>query len=538
MPTPEQAAWMAKALGVTVAAAQGGVSSAVRANVDKAGSDKANVDKDRRAMRVKLQFARNRVEAALERYFAQKKINDEHWIVSGVSSAVAKVKSLGDFKDPGAELAAAQQKAFMLMTSGLSAAGNGDLTTAAARVAEIEALAQTASRLARAYCDGVIDGAEGAVAVLEVADKAGDVAQAGLDVAMPGVGTALSVGKKTAVVATRWAIGDDIDWGLFTIDIALELILFRFGDKASSKIVGGLAKSLAGKASGQFTKKAIESAVKGLVLHEGSTVLRTTVEQVYAAARGKPLTVEQFFDQLAKRMSDPAGLAVSLITSTAAAGVEVRLKPGSGGAAAEPGPAPAHGVDPAAPKAKTRAGPADARETSLIGSIADHNRQGLALRDGAGKRVSESEHIWSKANIVENTRNPKSGESPYDQAAYDESTTLKLSREAALEKTRGDNAALRRLRAEGDSPSPEAVREAGFDAAVERTKAAVKKAGDPISDEQVELAAHGQMGTLHRVGRPDVKDFIQGLSPEEFRKLDDMIDSMGAPPDAKSGGKK
>ncbi len=174
-------------------------------------------------------------------------------------------------------------------------------------------------------------------------------------------------------------------------------------------------------------------------------------------------------------------------------------------------------LDPAAPKAQVPRSPSDPRATRPLGNIAQHDQQGLALRDAAGARKSESEHILSRANIVEQTRNPATGISPFDKSAYRQATTFKLGRETALEKTIGDNAAARALANSGGAPTAQMLEESGLEAAIDRTLAAAQTTGDAsVTAEGVDLAAHGELGTVFDVGTTDVRAVMQGASDTEI----------------------
>jgi hypothetical protein len=186
-------------------------------------------------------------------------------------------------------------------------------------------------------------------------------------------------------------------------------------------------------------------------------------------------------------------------------------------------------TDPAAPKDRVPRSPTDQRLTRPLGNIASHDEQGLALRDAAGARTSESEHILSRANIAEQTRNPATGVSPFDnttkagRAAYEDATTLKLGRETALEKTAGDNAAWRALSNSGGAPTPQMLEDSGLEAAIDRTLDAAQKTGDAsVTTEGVNLAAHGELGKVFEVGTSDAKAVLRGVSDEEIDAASDF----------------
>ena len=195
-----------------------------------------------------------------------------------------------------------------------------------------------------------------------------------------------------------------------------------------------------------------------------------------------------------------------------------------GGAAAAEEGGEAATVDAAAPKAQVPRSPTDPRATRPLGNIAQHNQQGLALRDASGARLSESEHVLSRANIVEQTRNPATGVSRFNDAAYRNATTLKLGRQTALEKTLGDNAAARALAESGGAPTAQMLEESSLEAAIDRTVAAAQATGDAsVTSEAVNLAAHGELGSVFEVGTEDAAEVVSQASEEE---IDALINGM------------
>ncbi|HEX3745835.1 MAG TPA: hypothetical protein VHW09_17965 [Bryobacteraceae bacterium] len=178
--------------------------------------------------------------------------------------------------------------------------------------------------------------------------------------------------------------------------------------------------------------------------------------------------------------------------------------------------AEALGVDPAVLGAAVPSKGAGSPMTNPLGTVAPYNQQGRAIRDPAtNARLSEAEHIQPRAIIADQMRNPATGKSPYDSRAYRQSPTDKISRAAALDKTRGDMDAMRAQRA--DPTDPQAQADASLEAAIDRTLDAGERTGDAsITEEGVNLAAHGQMGVMHEVGKPDVRNIFKDLSDEEI----------------------
>jgi hypothetical protein len=207
-----------------------------------------------------------------------------------------------------------------------------------------------------------------------------------------------------------------------------------------------------------------------------------------------------------------------------AAGEDAAEADGEAGEGADAADSETERVDPGRPKARVPRSAADQRPTRPLGNIASHDEQGLALRDAAGARTSESEHILSRANIVEQTRNPATGVSPFDKAAYRDATTLKLGRETALEKTIGDNAAARALANSGGAPSAQMLEDSGLESAMNRTLDAAQTTSDTsVTEGGVNLAGHAELGKVFEVGTDDARAFTQGASDAE---IDAAVDGM------------
>jgi hypothetical protein len=175
-------------------------------------------------------------------------------------------------------------------------------------------------------------------------------------------------------------------------------------------------------------------------------------------------------------------------------------------------------IDPAAPLERIPRSPTDPRPARPLGNIDNYSRQGPALRDAEGALGSTNEHVVPHSHLKEQLRNPTTGKSPLDpKKVYRESPTLRTQYDTALEKTSGDMQALRDLKASAGNPSPHVLREAGLEAGIERQLAAAKKTGDAsVTAERANLAAHGQLGTVHRYGAEEARTFMKGATEAEI----------------------
>ncbi len=159
-------------------------------------------------------------------------------------------------------------------------------------------------------------------------------------------------------------------------------------------------------------------------------------------------------------------------------------------------------VDPAAPLPKIDGGGLKGdKVTRPIGNVEAHKSQNPAFFERVTTanppRLSESEHVWARSLIVELTRDPQTGVSPFDKGAYQASDTIKTSNATARLKTNGDMEALRDLQRTSGRRDPKALRNATLQTGIDREIAAARVTGDTsVTSGRITRAAHGQFGTL------------------------------------------
>jgi len=234
------------------------------------------------------------------------------WGVAGVSHL------FGDAKNPGDALSKMQFQLLAEMGAGmqmLTAAGGPDIAEARKHLAVMDAITEKARKLVLAYTTDT-SGAERAIKVLQVADKAGDVATAGLEVLAPGVGQALSLGKKGGVALMHVHLGDEVNWAEFGVEVACDLFFDKVGGgEMAKRITGPVTSKLVEKFAGKVSKEFIEKSVEEVVKHEMTTVVKQTAGGIYDVAKGKPITYEEFLSKMVDAMTDPKELLVSMISS-------------------------------------------------------------------------------------------------------------------------------------------------------------------------------------------------------------------------------
>jgi prophage maintenance system killer protein len=302
----------------------------------------------RSQLRRGLRLARGRAEGALESYEDQQRINHHHWFVSRIVIAV------GGVEDPGGALHALVPAAMAMAQHGLDAIEGGRLADAQAALERAEPKSRRAERLSYAYRSGIIEAGETQVRALEFTRDASFVTLGVLAVVATGgaaaaaaagapaatstvafgvtigatpvaTATALSIAAPLAATlgeaGTRYALGERVDWGRVAVDVAFSLLLARFGGRLGDRVFRLLGGNAAVQGMGRvvFTR-----ALSSVLMHEGTVVLRAIVDAVYSSMRGRPVTWEQFIEEVARRVSDPRGIIIAAVMGGAVGLVERR----------------------------------------------------------------------------------------------------------------------------------------------------------------------------------------------------------------------
>ena len=283
-------------------------------------------------------------------YASQKATDRDHWLVAPI------VKFLGNVQDPGPYLDSAISDADSFDKQARAALDAGHFAQAAEMMARGETRALSAQRMWQAYFQGIISAGEMTITVLEVTRDAAFItlgilatvatggAAAGAGATAFGVDLGVGVGTAANVIAVgapivaslseaaaKVAMGDPVDWGELTLNIAVSILLARFGGKATEGIAEAVLARVAKGVEQRVAKLIIKRAVQAAILHAGSTALTTTVNAVYQRLSGKKITWGDFMNQLVKALTDPKGIAVTVVTTAIATKGELQF-------ASEPAP--------------------------------------------------------------------------------------------------------------------------------------------------------------------------------------------------------
>jgi hypothetical protein len=307
----------ADAVGSTAAAAasttaEGPKTAAQAASATAAPDETAKTREEVKKVMNLLQIEQEDFASTFNIYADFEKENEDGILKRGVA-AVSHL--LGDAKDPGGALTKLQFELIAEHGAGMKAAAEQNVAEARKHLAAMNAIAEKARKLVLAYTTDV-SGAERAVTVLKVADKAGDVATAGLEVLAPPIGKGLSLAKKGGVAAMQVHLGDEVNWAEFGVEVACDLFFDKIGGGELAKRVGGpVTSKLVAKFGTKVSKEFIEKSVEEVIKYEMTTVVKTTAGGIYDAAKGKDITYEEFLSRMIDKMTDPQELLVTMISS-------------------------------------------------------------------------------------------------------------------------------------------------------------------------------------------------------------------------------
>jgi hypothetical protein len=292
----------------------------------------------------RLRRVRQKAEDAQNEYDAQKKINEDQYIVSGL------VHFFGGIDDPGTYIVQNVLFARVNADAAQVLIERMQLKRAAEFFTNSEKFATIAKKTSKAYVDDLISTAETTVTTLEYTRDAsfvtlgvlaiiatGGAAAAGGGAVTTTTAFGFEVGTATAanviatgapIVATlgsagmQAALGDKVDWTKVGVDIAVNLILSKFGGKVSNTIFTRMLGNSSVRSIGAIAFGRIFSS---LATHELSTAFTTSVDATYRKLKGQNVTWNQFTDELVDRLLDPKGLVVAGIMGAVVAGADVKL---------------------------------------------------------------------------------------------------------------------------------------------------------------------------------------------------------------------
>jgi RHS repeat-associated protein len=180
------------------------------------------------------------------------------------------------------------------------------------------------------------------------------------------------------------------------------------------------------------------------------------------------------------------------------------------------------------------------KEPPKYGDIQPGNQRTLALRDPAGNRISEREHIVARILLWLETYDPEAKTSAYEKSNYRASPTLLLPTDMARIKTGMDMKLRDQLKdalARGEveySVLNQITIEAAIERTIEARKAAIRRRQSAgitdladllaVTDDKIATAAHYQMGEVHKGGKQqDYDAILGGITQEELHKGVDAL---------------
>jgi len=146
-------------------------------------------------------------------------------------------------------------------------------------------------------------------------------------VASGGTALAVTISGNVAIdvteAATKAALGEKVDWGQVAVDVAIQIVLAKFGGKLSSGLMGALQKNPATqKVEAQFLQGIVHSLINGVESRAISTYIRALYQT--ASTQNKPITWSEFIDQLVAQITDPKSIVIDIILGGVAAKARAR----------------------------------------------------------------------------------------------------------------------------------------------------------------------------------------------------------------------
>jgi hypothetical protein len=163
-----------------------------------------------------------------------------------------------------------------------------------------------------------------------------------------------------------------------------------------------------------------------------------------------------------------------------------------------------------------------------LGNVAPYNKQPSAVKNSAGARLTESEHVIHRAGLTAVTSDASTGTSDYTDRCYRNDVTVRIERDTALYKThagRGgptaDNARARTLKAGSQNGQPINYRDDVFMASLENAQKAARDTNSCVAAGKFAEAALAQDSNL----------FALQTAAQSGRILADRGHSLAADPD-------
>ena len=296
-----------------------------------------------------LDRASRRAETASGRYEEQQKVNAQYWILAPI------VKALGNVDDPGPMLENYVQVARFNLSEARAALDAGDFVSAARLVGDGERGAEQAATMVAAYVDQIIGAAEMTVTVLEGVKTASEVVLFLCAVAATGgaagagasalglegaggattlfgftgstamwatwVGAGAAITQEAAVGIARAAEGDKVDWGEIAVHAAIQVIVAKLSPSLGQRLSKELGKAAVATPElramiARVGMARVVTVANSLLLHEGSQIFTTAVEDTVWALRGEDITWGQFAQHLIGRLTDPKGLLMATLAGS------------------------------------------------------------------------------------------------------------------------------------------------------------------------------------------------------------------------------
>lgn len=259
-----------------------------------------------------LKRVRIKTDAAMSLYDGQNKANEEYWLTSHV------VQFFGRVKDPGPFLKKEVDAANAAYAAAKTALAKGDFLAGASSLADCESAATKAHTLAQGYFEGTIDASEFQIKVLEGVEEGSKVTLTILAVVATAGGAAVAttagavgaIGKTAIETSHKAAAGETINIADVTVDVAVELLLAKFGGGLEHAVKEAVVEAVLRRTAGKFAKEAI---TKVLVEAYKVALKKVAAAAINRMAKTKDVPKDELVDSIAEDLRKPDSIQAELV---------------------------------------------------------------------------------------------------------------------------------------------------------------------------------------------------------------------------------
>jgi hypothetical protein len=138
------------------------------------------------------------------------------------------------------------------------------------------------------------------------------------------IATAAPIAAEVGGAAIQVALGDEVDWTRAAVNVAVSLLVSRFGPAATNAIMKGVVARIGTQT---VARDVILKIIQNEIVNVGSIALGTVANAALDALRGKKVTWRGVCEQMLAQLASPSGHIAVLVSTRA------QMKAGKAGAA-------------------------------------------------------------------------------------------------------------------------------------------------------------------------------------------------------------